>query len=470
MTKTKSDNLFERISSLVIGLLLIFSLLFTYLANNKQLQITSVQLNSTQNGQAKLVNQQIKIEFSSQLNSQSLNDYINFEPKLDFVTYLQGRQLIIKPELNLLSDQDYRLSIANGLQDKYGHQLSQTYFYDFHTVANKFTFLRKANEDKIIQADLNGEQVVLYKQKNISFFTRNSNYLAVIYDKSIKYSSIAIVNLLNGDVSNIDLDKYRITSASMAPDLNQLVYTAYLTKIDDGVVLADALPQVFLYDIDHKAQTNIELKDLIVSADEVRFAKDNRSITFRDSFSSEYYISDINSQTKSIPVGSFLQNGGLNKDVDALVLTNFAREKTFAAKTYLVLFDSNRDLKVLTSDNQDSVDPSFFQTQDSIVYSKKYQELEGSRGLFQINQVDFQKNSQPILKIPGSSLELPKLSADDRFLLVEVYKPQELTNYLAQRTMGFQTKPLKANLLVYDLLQKKVVLKDLPGFDGVWNY
>ncbi|MFW5703089.1 MAG: hypothetical protein ACOCXP_03965, partial [Candidatus Dojkabacteria bacterium] len=64
--------------------------------------------------------------------------------------------------------------------------------------------------------------------------------------------------------------------------------------------------------------------------------------------------------------------------------------------------------------------------------------------------------------------ELPKVSPDNRYVLLEAYTKAALQDYSAQRAKGFQAKPENSSLRVYDLQKGEWLALELAGFNAAW--
>src|SRR5690606_10700251 len=81
----------------------------------------------------------------------------------------------------------------------------------------------------------------------------------------------------------------------------------------------------------------------------------------------------------------------------------------------------DRTTEILTEPAEYVLDPQFFHTTNSILYSRNYQELLGTQGLFEIVLRNGTNQITRVIREDAVSLELPQASIDDRYIAVERY-------------------------------------------------
>lgn len=81
---------------------------------------------------------------------------------------------------------------------------------------------------------------------------------------------------------------------------------------------------------------------------------------------------------------------------------------------------------------------------------------------------DLNSNRKEILQMPPYSLEFPKPSYDDKFIVIEKYTQDELLDYTKQRDFVFETKPSTAELVVYDTQRNVLYQNGSRGINALW--
>lgn len=99
--------------------------------------------------------------------------------------------------------------------------------------------------------------------------------------------------------------------------------------------------------------------------------------------------------------------------------------------------------------------------------------MEGTRGLFEIKYIIDNKET-PLIKINDKSLENPKLSADENYLLAEMFTKDLIKNIftsnenLILRDFINHKKPGRGELILWDLNLNNSILTIENGIDPKW--
>ncbi len=151
------------------------------------------------------------------------------------------------------------------------------------------------------------------------------------------------------------------------------------------------------------------------------------------------------------------------------MFVDFDPLNTYSSLPYFSLYNSDKSTTRLTGYSDYAVDPQFLNNSQQIVFAKKFKDVEGTKGLFQIMLGDYAGNSVMLYTDPTHSVELPKPSFDDRYIVVERYNQEDMLNYTDQRDFQFQTKPSVATLLVIDQSTGALADQSIRGIDAVWQ-
>lgn len=413
-------------------------------------------------------NQRVKVFFSSPMNKDSTQNYITIEPSIDFKTAWSGNNLFIIFDTNLRSTTSYTIKFSPSFKDLYNKALS-TKSITFKTKKQEFLYVDSSNNTKkIVKSDLDFNKVVLYENENIETFDAGKSYLAVITKNPNQTNSLNIINIDNKSVTTLNVGTKIIPSISFSPKLNEIAY------VTQSVILRSTYAQpledtsINFYNIDTKETKTINYSAPGEGVTNIKYAPDGNSILYKTS-QSYYQIMDVSNAENSILLGRFLADGGFNFDGSKLAFVEFDPVQAFSKNQYIAEINVERDSRLITNGDVPVLDPEYFNNSAGIIYSQRYKDLdERTKGQYRIVKDLGNNNFQVLVEDEKRSLEIPKLSFDDRYILIEGYKETDLLSFENSRSFGFQTKPQTSDLMLFDLENNKLIDLNVRGYDAMW--
>lgn len=462
---------YNKILGWSVVLVSLIAVLGIVLVNSTSPHIRSVGLPSGSSQQeVTVLKPAIDIFFSHPMDRKSVESSFSVQPDAKVALNWSLNNLQINFAENLDLDTEYTIQVTKQAKDVFGKTLNNDFAYTFHTQSPKFTYLErngvKQLPDRIISYDLkSNSSTELYSSVGIDYFARNKRYLVVSEIDVAKVSTVHLIDLETKNVTNIAIGNipFRLTRLAFSPRYDQFAFVAQEVVNRNGVAIPQGSSYMYLYDI----PSSTLKKYAPPNALDVLFSPDGGSLLFRGD-EAIYYLMDLQTEDL-IDMERHFASGGFSRDVNRIVFVDYDPISTGSLYPNINIYNTDRDITSITNGEEFVVDPEFFHRAELIVYSEKYQDLDGTKGLFSVIISDLQQNRLAEIKREGISLELPKLSADDRYILIENYLPQELQDYNNMRNYVFQTKPYSGGLSIYDRKSESFMQVDLRGVDAVWN-
>lgn len=411
---------------------------------------------------ASVDNQILSIKTNRQVDLSSLEGNLTIIPETSYsLSFFENTLNIIFDE-PLSFDTTYYVNVNSNARDIYGNNFSE-FEYSFKTKTAKLAYL--STDRKTVAytgVDLVSNVTLFNSQDNIVLYEVSQNQLLAITEKngesSIHYKA---------PQREFEIDSnMQINSLDASSDFSQVFLTAAEVKIFGDY----AIPQGrnMLYKLDLKKQ---ELEHIEVNLDtfgdivSVKILDDGSGVLLKGSESS-FSLVDTKTFESIVPLGKFLDVTDFNQDKNQYL----AVESPFGASIedfpYVSLVDANAQKNAITNGSFYVVDPVFLG--DQAIFAERYQITEGIRGLFKISQLNDNNELEEIIKLGGMSLELPKVSEDLRYIAMESYTIDSMSEIEGIRSLGYQSKPGKAEIVIFDLKTETLVHAGLNGIDLKW--
>lgn len=410
------------------------------------------------------------IDFAQPMDRQSVEDVLLLSPAVEFDTSWSLNKLQIKFKYNLDSGTNYHLQIGDQAKDIFGTQIAPVVDFSFTTPELSFVYLernsREYQPDRIIRYFIGANtEKVLYSADNIIGFTENDSYLVVAV-RTESGSALRIVDLKQDSFVTLDWggDNLLVGKVHMSPVADQIAFTAQVVEMVNGIAVPKTASYIYYYDIPTRKLTRLPPENVL----DMQFAPDGASLLFRGE-DALYYLIELANPDNYVQLGRHFSTGGFNRSREQIVFVDYDPINLGSPYPFLNVYDRNRQSITLTKGESFVVDPEFFHNSNHLVISEKFSDLESSRGLFGIVVINEDGTGQSMIKLPGYSLELPKISLDDQYLLIEKYSSENLTDFTGMRDYVFQTKPYQGTLVIYDLVQQKFLDVELRGVESEWQ-
>jgi hypothetical protein len=464
-----SDKSFKKFVTIVFSILLASIVVLGFLVNVQTTHISRFIVEGG-NKTADIKDQKLQFKFNTPVSKvdskikikvQRNNEIENIETK-EFVI---GESVYVFFKNNLSYDSDYKIELS-GLRDIFQKEISNVNV-EFKTISAGFYYMEMSEKvDKIMKYELNSKQSEsIFESENIQNYVFNSQYMTVVIE-SDDYSKLLILNLKNGrQIKELKFDFQQIGKIDMTQKGNRILFTLQDYEFQDDFVIPTTGFVPYYYDVDNQVMNKFEYGNIEFDISEVIISPDSNFVLFEDN-TEGFYLIDLNDADAGIGLGRFISTGGFSYDTEKIVFLSFEPEN-MEKDIFVTYYDIKTGLKTLTDGKYEVIDPKFFNNSDNVIYSKEKDVFE-SRGIYEIVKSDLSGNEEAVFDEKDVSLEYPRLSYDDRYVVIEKYALEDLLEYNFNRSSGYLTKPERAELVVYDLIEKKLVSEEISGIEAKW--
>lgn len=456
---------------IVLFALLAVALALSVVLTVRTPQVRAVLLPTGRSG-VEVLRPSATIRFSSPMNKDAVVSSLLITPVVEYTVSWQGNDLRIYFANGLDLGQEYTIKIGSAAKDVFNKGLAQDYEYKFVTKQPAFTYIQKngrgKNQDKLVEFDLlNQKQNVLVAGYDIDLFARGKDFILFSTSGINKVSKLWKLDLTTGVKNEIAPLGMTFTTSKIvaAPHSNLFALSLQPGELRGQNLIYSDSSRLFVYN----AETGSFVEQKTNNTLDVDFLPDGSGLLLRGS-DAIYYLFDIKQQ-ESFDLGRHFATGGVNSAGNKIVFVDFDPLLNGAFYPNINIYNKDRSQVAFTDGTEFVIDPQFFYRKEGLVFAQKSGELDGSRGLFSIVSQGFEQEAKAeTISLPNVSLELPKLSEDDRYILVEKYEPGQLLDYENMRNFVFQTKPYSAKLVVYDRKsQSWIEGVEISGVSAVWH-
>jgi hypothetical protein len=468
----KLENKFDKAVFWSIIGLLISIIFFALLLTSTKPRVTKVEINGDQES-ADIIKQQIRIKFNRPIIKDNIETNIQIIPDIDNNITWNGSDLFIIFNKNLQADTEYTILLSSNIQDIYQEFMDKDFEYKFKTKRLELTYLEKGNNtDRIITTDSRLEYFEeLIRMPKIRSFDKSGTNLIVVTNRTDFVNDLTLINTKDKKQIRILDDNYSIGMAKIAKSPNIIIFTAQEIEWKDNLAIPLTARYLYIHDIDKNKTEKLDLGSKAESdVDDFVLSQDGRTLLWRDSGDSFYFLADIISPNNILPIGRYIDSGGFSRNNSEIVFLNLDFSEVIKFP-YVVLINDQRENLQITDGTIYTIDPGLFNNSPYIFYSEKYSDLDGSKGLFQIRIIDYKNNNKLInnVKLENYSLEFAKISPDDRYLAIEKYTDINLVDYSKQRFFTHQSKPSVAELVIFDTITGEILDLGLPAISPIWE-
>ncbi len=472
---------YNKIILIVISVLTLLAVVLLFLNTFSKPHIRYIDVDGGKDN-AEFLDNKIKVYFNTPIERTENNKpidfkkYINLDPVIDYSLTWNGNTLYIISKDTLAEDTSYTVKIAGGYKDIYGNIVDHSFDYSFKTKPLKLTYLEKnypKAKDRIISRNVkNNNFEVLFEDNNIKQYTVNEDFVVVITTAEDKTDNLKTFDLRSRAKRDLGLTKASISKIDLSHSVDSFLFIYQEVEPKGQLLQPLSNNSIRIYDLN--AQTVVDYNPSGTAADvmDANFSPDGRSILYR-SGESFYYLAPLDLSSDPISIGRFTGTGGFNKDGTKIVFTNYDPLQTYSSFPFIVIFNSDRKTTQITKGTTYIVDPVFANKSDSVIFGDRYQDLLGAQGVFNISKGISDNSSDytfsEVFNQKDESVELPKPSWDDRYIVAEKYDKNALLDYQNQRSFINQRKPNKANLVIYDTKEDKVIAEIPNAIDAEWE-
>lgn len=473
---------------LIYFFLIIGIVILTYFNNIVDFQIIKIKINDVDIQNIKEIgirDQQLKIYFNRPFRINNNEKMIKIYPETEFVTKTSASILKIEFIQNLDYNTQYRIEFLENLVDIFDNKLSRNKEIYFKTKNPEILYIERNypnQKDKIIKLDLsNFTTKKILTDKLIKQISANKKYVSYINVLNSEYEDICYINFIESNPDSekkcLNLEKFLIKKIQVHPNENKIFfigqkqqeidnYSGNRIKIPD---LNNPHNNLYIYDINTNDLTKKLILDYNTDILDLKISKSGKYMLVKLNDVNNpgyYYLINTNDLTKIQPLNSFLSLQDFNFLENQIIGVNFNRLNTYDSTGNLVQ-TIDQDLQITDVINNENLifDVIYKNKTPKIIFSQKYQENESFIGLFEIKIFDLTtKEDSSLLKEEGFSLENPKISSDDNFLVVEKFTNEQIekntfdiSEFKIKRDFVFHFKPGRGNILIYSLKENKLI-------------
>lgn len=420
-------------------------------------------------GKVDLYNQSFLVDFNHPIQpGQNLNELISIEPSQQLYFSLQGSELKVQTSRALDSASNYKLTVNAELKDVFDHALGSDFIFEFRSRDLDLYYIQPGLEDKLVRRGM-GDQTeqVLFAAPEIVRHYVNGDYVAVITSESFEEQTLHLINLATNTTTQPLASTFSVYEAQFVPEQQLMYLTARILENNPEVGEIYTSRQLYLMDLNTLSTQKIELPATIQDLEDILLSPDGQALMFKDTLESIYYLMDVTDTLNPVSLGHFVATGGFNYDSQELIFTA-ADFVTATGFPFTVKIDSEREQTIITPDGISVIDPHWSNRESNLLVSRQYKELDNSRGYYELLVLNGGGGEiLNVLRKDNISLEMPQYSSDDKFISVEAYTTEQLTNLIGLRIMGYQAKPAEGEIYLFDT-QTLTIQQAFDGVNAVW--
>lgn len=458
---------FTKITTIIIIITSILVGVFALLGENKAPRVKGeIEIKGSKDS-AESIDQNLVINFTSPMNQKSVEESLKITPEVKYDIYWSDNRAFIYFRENLIYDSTYTIEIEDSAKDVYGNKLSKTFKYEFKTKERLLAIQQRGSEDSIIYTNQNFENPkVQFKGPDIKYYDATEKFLAVVQTPKNSVSTLKVKNLENEIIKEIPVEHSIINSIDLSFKNDLLIYIEQPAEKLSGYVIPGETTNLKIYDIKKEKLSTLELPDYITYVLSAELNPDGKSLLIKGP-ESTYYIVDIFKSTENpISLGTHLSASGFTRNFSELVLVDAPFSVPNADFPVILTLNNRNEQTRITNGDIYSIDPFHYFNKNSLVFSEQ---TDGPEGKFKI--VEYNKDSKEkkiLIEFEHEDVELPKISFDDKYIVIERYSDEDLEEFEGLRNIGFLSKPYNATVLVYDIKSGKLLGKELRAVNAIW--
>lgn len=454
---------FNKVLVIVVGILLLLIVILSIAVRYSHPRVESVDYSE----------QLLRIKFNRPMDKESVINALSIESADQFRAEWVDSELYLYFTKPLPAGTEQKVRFEGEVLDKYKRSLQDGLEFSFTTGDVKLYFVEKGNCggfacDKLISSNQRLEKVdELYSGVLLKQFDIREELVAIV-EKVNDRESVMLIDTASGDKERVyDFDK-EVMTVKFHPFLNKLYFVVRDIKRDGELVLPDGSWRVDIFDFDRKIYQKFSLRNTILDVTDFQLSSDGNLALIQDGGSQNYFLFDLNDENNTIPLGQYISSSGFLPSGESIGFVK-VDSLDFNAHPAIVLYSNSdsfesSDTALLTSREIYAVDPYLDDTLGRMAFSKRVAVTDSGRALFSVTVSDISgENSVEIPALQAKeSLELPEISQDGRFLVMIAYDEAALLDYFNFTNVKGLPRPEIGKLIVYDLLEQKVV-KELAG-------
>lgn len=463
-SKFKEEKLFLAITVILVALVVVLALLNL----NTGFKLRNFDVLQGNKESADIYKQTFSLYFNRPiLAGQNLDSLITIEPPQKLYFSSIGSELLIQPSLNLQSNTDYKIKIDSEFKDIFNSNIGNTLELSFKTrPLDLYYTTRNGDVTSLIKRNIanNSEETIVSLQDLVKF-SIGQDFVSLINRLNFDEQELVILKTDNQEQVRPLPPEYSVYDFQFVPNQPFAYFTARTATQDAEYGTIYSTRKLYLLNLQDFSFEQVSIPEQIEDLEELIISPDGQALMYRDTAESIYYLMDVTDPQSPVSLGRFVSASGFNFNSKLLMFTT-ADFLNSSGEAHTVTIDSERAVEVVQPDTVANIDAEWANTTNAIVLAKKYAELENTKGLFQLELIIDNQIARSI-RVDNESLELPKVSPDDSYIVAEKYTQDNLQNLENIRSIGYQAKPGFGKLVVIDAVTWQI-LTEIDGLNASW--
>jgi len=456
---------FHKSLIVVLICLVILVTFFALLNANLKPSVKKIEVMGSQ-FQAEISNQKIKVTFSHPMQKNNVLEHLTFEPRTSFDLFWKENELSIVFNENLKSNTKYQIRLSKELQDTYNQKLASDVIYSFKTKQLALFYIEQDllnKTERLVHTNAEfGDKTILYENQNIQHYAVNKKYIVISTRNADGSNTLHLIHRESKKIKEISFTNHAISNLTIQPEGTTAMFIGSAMEQTEAGLLPSSNTYIYAYNISNDKIERINPQNTANYATNLIYSSDGSALLYQGD-NATYYLLDSKNYDNLVIIGRHDMSGGFNGKNNKIVFNNIIN---FSPN--ISIYNSNKQESVLTGDEIFPIDPVFAHSSDTIFFSSKIAQEDLALNQFEIKAISVDKKISDIVSIKDKSLELPLISQDDRYLVIEQYDTDASVDPSDIRIVGLQLKPGTAQLIIYDIETQKIIDKGITGINALW--
>jgi hypothetical protein len=442
-------------------------------------RVRHAALQNLPGGEVSVADQSLTLVFDRPVEGVDVERAVEVRPEADHtITHRKG-QINLSFDKNLLHDTEYTITVAPKLRDDLGKEMAGGYSYRFTTAEPSFTYLERnygeGEPDRVVEkAPLSGESRTLFEADRIKHFARSGEQLAVVLPRQAPpggpggvVDDLRLVDLDGGESTPVGVPgEVQVDNLRFSPTGAQFVFvTRALPETGaSGPYVKAYGNKLYLFE-GQAGGDRLRSVDTLSDAGNVAsalYSNDGQALLYR-TLDGTHYLTGAPGDDRAEPslLGSYGVEGGFDRTNTKLAFQgNDGVVGVYDARTRRL-----RKLPDLGTGARISA-PTFLHNSDDLVYREDLFDPFTGELRFRVNVADESGKPEPALSVkpPSGFLGEPRVSLDDRYLLIEA-----ASDSLGLDDYAGNPQPKDTRLVLYDRHERRVLDSGTRGMDPTWD-
>lgn len=398
---------------------------------------------------------------------QDLNKLITIEPAQQLYFSNIGDELLIQTSQVLQADTAYKLKINNQILDIFNQPLGTDFQTEFQTRPLDLYYVTNIDgKSQLTREHIDSQsREAIFTTQRLAQYRVSKDMVAVIDQQSFDEQILKFVDLADKSVVTPLPAKYSVYDFQFVPNQNLAYFTARAAEQTDEYGVVYSTRKLYLLDLTDNSFVLVNTPSAIEDIEDLIISPDGEALLYRDTGESVYYLMDVTDPENPVSIGKYVATSGFNYTSQQLLFTG-ADFISSTGEPFTLSVDSERNETIIQDDTIGNIDPAWAHTSNAVVLAKRYDILENTKGLFQLELIVEGRVVSKFIK-DRESVELPQVSPDDRYIAAESYTQTQLENLENLRSVGYQAKPGSGKLLIINASTWQVE-REIEAINALW--